>query len=583
MNKLYEEFKNYQIPNNDIELLDWLAKGDQSATKEGWNFYIRCIFSSVEFARHNAPLRDIFFLMTGKYCTSYTEEEQQCMDYKGDYHTYPAVGVEKFLPCEQELLNFINGTDLSLIEQVRDFTKKFTVPNFEEFYQYENPNLRQHCHPLTKSKLRQYGKTAAKMLNDAIWSAYASINELENRIRSEEKNIEENLNRYISFLEALNPDTFIPNLPQNKETAKFFGITALTKFGRRIQHKRMLANLTQQKTAAEARIEQYKNEIEAYPIGDKLREKVRELLNQLATSKNITTFEDDKAFGAEILLKEPYLRSIIALILTRLDFKLSDYDKIRNKIHCLTTISTHVQLPQLASEEFANEIRSNAYIFQHLFSAEILADNNLESLSTKIRQLMINSKLTNEHGLAVTYRNKKIGTNNGYISGANLTNEEISAKMKKLTERFYSAQQISDLTEYVQVCADIFHDYVRLHPYDDGNGRCSRMLLQVMLAKRGIFIPSLYDTHYDCLRKYQKDNFRYCGDQSIITNDNSHIISYVCNRVNKFYPNLLNQQNPDEDSLPQAKPTSFKYSGPPTTEIFVIETAPNDYTKPHVK
>ena len=112
--------------------------------------------------------------------------------------------------------------------------------------------------------------------------------------------------------------------------------------------------------------------------------------------------------------------------------------------------------------------------------------------------------------------------------------------------------KINDIKEYVSECAKFMHNFIMIHPFTDGNGRTSRMIFQVMLAKRNILIPSLFDSSYHRIQSmYQKlaiknglifdylDNFSTADNLTTYNNDYTYIINYVINRVQQFNYNLL--------------------------------------------
>lgn len=560
MYSFYEEFKNYQIPTNDIELLDWLIKGDPASTKEGWNFYIRCIFSSVEFARLNAPLRSLFTQIKGKTCTSYSVDEEECVDYLGNHYTYPATGINKFLPCEKELLDFINGEDLSIIEQVRDFAKICTVPNAEEFYASKYASFTSGDIVSERHLIEVCAPDAAKIISQAFLSSYEYIEERKREIQKEENSINTNKD-ILNYLTDLNIDT-----KEAKKILKAYRINGLTKKIRKKQFEKLLNKYKSIIEDSSVKITNYKKEIDEYTkytFGENLKKKLNEKLKTARELSKMKSSDINETIKYTILLNEPYLQSIINLILTHNNLTYRDYGNIFLRLNEL--IKKQNSFPQYTVKEFTSEIRSNAYIFQQLFSSKIMLETNLEELSQNIRKLMIDANLTSEATLTTTYRDTFISNNDGYISGAHLTKEEISIEIKKLAEKFNIVQQNNDINEYVEECINIFHDYIRLHPYIDGNGRCSRMLLQVMLAKRGIYLPSLYDTHFDCIRDMVPGTFRFCGNQAIKTGDNSDLIAYIFNRVNTFYPNLLQRKNDTNKIQPVS---SYNYN-PNESQLFI--------------
>ena len=44
---LNEEFKKYTIPNETIELLEWIMNGDKNSSQYGWDIYKRTLLSFI--------------------------------------------------------------------------------------------------------------------------------------------------------------------------------------------------------------------------------------------------------------------------------------------------------------------------------------------------------------------------------------------------------------------------------------------------------------------------------------------------------------------------------------------------------
>ncbi|AYL96309.1 Fic family protein [Mucilaginibacter celer] len=64
------------------------------------------------------------------------------------------------------------------------------------------------------------------------------------------------------------------------------------------------------------------------------------------------------------------------------------------------------------------------------------------------------------------------------------TPEETPAKMRELMEWYYEVDSNADVHPVV-VAALFHHKFVEIHPFDDGNGRLSRILMNLVLLKKG--------------------------------------------------------------------------------------------------
>ena len=113
--------------------------------------------------------------------------------------------------------------------------------------------------------------------------------------------------------------------------------------------------------------------------------------------------------------------------------------------------------------------------------------------------------------------------------------------MQELGDRFTELQECSDVETYVRKSSDFVRDFVSLHPYSDGNGRTSRMLLNVMMAKRGLVIPSIIETYYD--RKSSSDYSR--AEQEATEGNYKPMQEYLLRRVRKFNPEIADIQKID--------------------------------------
>lgn len=74
---------------------------------------------------------------------------------------------------------------------------------------------------------------------------------------------------------------------------------------------------------------------------------------------------------------------------------------------------------------------------------------------------------------------------------------KVNDDMVELAKEYENMKQIEDKDEYIDKAISIFQRFIQIHPYQDGNGRTSIALLDIMLINRNIVPPVLYDTYYD--------------------------------------------------------------------------------------
>lgn len=144
-------------------------------------------------------------------------------------------------------------------------------------------------------------------------------------------------------------------------------------------------------------------------------------------------------------------------------------------------------------------------------------DNFSEWQIENIHQLILKN-IDNEN--AGTYRKENV-----YISGATHVPPNfvvVPQKMQQLIEWYYGEGQKLHVIER----ASILHtDFVKIHPFIDGNGRTARLLLNLELMKNGyppiVITKDIRPQYYDSL------------DKAHTTGDYSDFIKIVANAANK--------------------------------------------------
>lgn len=199
------------------------------------------------------------------------------------------------------------------------------------------------------------------------------------------------------------------------------------------------------------------------------------------------------------------------------------------------------------------DIIACAQIYKYFWNEKWSKDKGFMELCNIIRRSLTKVRAQSDFRIDNKLRESQLASDNdGFIQGASLNKEQIVRGMEILSQRYEDIMKISDTTKYVSECAKFLHDFIMIHPFSDGNGRTSRMLLQVMLAKRNILLPSLFDSDYHRIQSvYQKigmkkgviyeylDNFSTAGNLTSYNNDYTYIIDYIINRVQQFNPGLI--------------------------------------------
>lgn len=120
------------------------------------------------------------------------------------------------------------------------------------------------------------------------------------------------------------------------------------------------------------------------------------------------------------------------------------------------------------------------------------------------------------------------------------TPEEVTAKMEELMNWYYEASNDKGISSLV-VASLFHHRFVEIHPFDDGNGRMSRILMNLILLRSGYPIA--------VIRTDDKDNYYSLLSQADV-GDAWPFVEYIIERVNasvKIYLKAINGGDIDED------------------------------------
>lgn len=187
------------------------------------------------------------------------------------------------------------------------------------------------------------------------------------------------------------------------------------------------------------------------------------------------------------------------------------------------------------SNEAFKDIGSQLKMTLGIFDGKNLQSEDLISLIDNIRKQMMKCSVISDHELTTKYRTKSLGKSK-YIIGTNYNAERITEEMNKLNTEFKRLKSNDNIEDYIRGCADIFQKFLMIHPFMDGNGRTSRIMLMVILAQRNIFIPNIYDTY---LERDKNSMFMRFGDEVAINGNFKLFQDYLLARVQRYNPNLI--------------------------------------------
>ncbi|MGY4536858.1 Fic family protein [Mucilaginibacter sp. UYNi724] len=120
------------------------------------------------------------------------------------------------------------------------------------------------------------------------------------------------------------------------------------------------------------------------------------------------------------------------------------------------------------------------------------------------------------------------------------TPEEVPAKMQGLIEWYKEANSFENIHPVV-VAALFHHKFVSIHPFDDGNGRLSRILMNLILMQKG-FPPAV-------IRMDDRKNY-YSLLSRADSNENWPFVEYILERVQgslNVYLKAISGGDIDED------------------------------------
>ena len=181
------------------------------------------------------------------------------------------------------------------------------------------------------------------------------------------------------------------------------------------------------------------------------------------------------------------------------------------------------------------QLSINATIAKELYSPEILYAKSFQDMTKNIRKLLAKSDLKENSPITTEYRTKPLRNAllasediSNVLKGKDLSQKEIQAKMVEYDEEFKNILEEENAETYIKRCTDLMMKFISTHPFDDGNGRTSRMLLQAMLARRGIIFPSNIDNYFE---RQSGTDYSIMEDSCLRTEDYTQMENYIVERA----------------------------------------------------
>ncbi len=97
--------------------------------------------------------------------------------------------------------------------------------------------------------------------------------------------------------------------------------------------------------------------------------------------------------------------------------------------------------------------------------------------------------------LRVEYRETNLSERNQFFKNTAKVHE-IEEKMQELFSDYERIKLIEDNDEYAFECYKLSQRFIQIHPYENGNGRTSKYLLDYLLLKRNILPFTITDSYY---------------------------------------------------------------------------------------
>lgn len=275
---------------------------------------------------------------------------------------------------------------------------------------------------------------------------------------------------------------------------------------------------------------------------EKVKEKAFKLIDKYKANSDVMNITKNQMELAEELLKAELSKDEILSVL----------DGLRN-------INQESAFVNHKIDEMLKQLFNNFMLAKDLYKPENLYATTFQDMIKNIRGLMIKYDLKEEYPLTTEYREKPLKNQlnaredvSSLLKGKNLSKEQIEERMSEYDKEFEEVIQEKDPEKYVRKCTSLMMKFVSTHPFDDGNGRTARMLLQVMLGRRGILLPSNIDNYFE------RQNGTWYSDMEsrcLRTENYTQMEDYILERAKRFNNGelVLDDEPIDFDAITERK------------------------------
>ena len=256
--------------------------------------------------------------------------------------------------------------------------------------------------------------------------------------------------------------------------------------------------------------------------------------------------DDDKLIENALKVIEKYKNDPRSTIIMKEDLELAE--KLikaglpkEDLLNILTAVGRSVETSSECNFHIfkvVKQLSNNARLAKELYSPEIVYANSFQEMTKNIRLLLIKNSLGGNIELTTEYRKTHLKSQlnaredvGNVLKGKDLSKDEIQEKMEGYDKEFEEILKEQDPESYVRRSTELMMKFISTHPYDDGNGRTSRMLLQTMLARRGILLPSNIDNYFE---RGVDTAYTKMEDRALRTEDYTKMCDYMVERVKRF-------------------------------------------------
>ena len=142
---------------------------------------------------------------------------------------------------------------------------------------------------------------------------------------------------------------------------------------------------------------------------------------------------------------------------------------------------------------FKNALRTVVGIADATLMFEQSEDQSLFALLDIIRRELMKVDTDEDHGkVNDKYRERNLHSHGDQFFNHTPDYQDVPARMQELSEDFNRILQITDPEEFIREVGYLWYQFMLIHPYDDGNGRTGRYLLNILFQHMGIHSEALY-------------------------------------------------------------------------------------------